>query len=383
MRYPVKVENNIGSRVRNQLATVASDSTQAQIASEVGMTPDAFSRALRGQRQFAAIELAKLAERLKVSMHWLATGQEDPNRVLVAARHSFDHTTRQHESVDWSVERYGLETVASAYVHAFGSNSVQPLPPLPSAPGEARQRLREAAGGDFVFNFAQAVEEAFGIEVIRVPELTRSYSLSVAGHRIVVVKPHPNWFFQNWSIAHELGHFATGELNDLVDVSTDSSQAEIDANAFAAELLLPAAGLRAIDWQDHSPAELAENLWSWGISTEALRRRLASLQIVPSEGVRELLGLPTQRVIHHYRMAQADGFDDIADRMERASTRRFPVGLLAAHTSAVAEGSLGVEYLAWMLDAEPGDLESEFGPPTGTPDFDELASALGLQSNLS
>lgn len=370
----------IGERVRLRIhEKFGKNAKQQDVAAAVGMTPDAFSRSLSGSRNFAALELARLSTYLGTSMHWLVTGEEDPNAVLVAARHTFDHHARQHDSVDWDAERTGIETISTAYMQVFGKDSVSlDLPALPSMAAEARDRLARVTP-HYVRDFAEAVEIAFGIDVVRVPEADRSYSMSVAGHRVIVVQPHVNWFFQNWSIAHELGHFATAELEPLMGAGKATDAAEKAANAFAAELLLPASELHGLDWQTMSTAELADLLWSWGVSTEAVRRRLATLQIVPSNDIRELLQLSTQKVLRRHRRDDATiWFDPVTDRMERANTRRFPASLLAAHSEAVMTGRLRANYLAWMLGADVRDLEGELAPVADTARLDELARALGL-----
>lgn len=370
----------IGERVRLRVQErFGENAKQRDIAAAVGMTPDAFSRSLSGSRNFAALELARLSTYLGTSMHWLVTGDEDPNAVLVAARHRFDHFARQHDSVDWSAERTGIETVSTAYTQVFGKESpFQDLPALPRTAAESRERLARVTP-HYVRDFAETVEVAFGIDVVRVPEAVRSYSMSVAGRRVIVVQPHVNWFFQNWSIAHELGHFATAQLEPLTAAGKATDAAEKTANAFAAELLLPAAELRGLDWQAMSTAELADLLWSWGVSTEAVRRRLATLQIIPSNDIRELLQLSTQKVLRRHRRDDATiWFDPVTDRMERANTRRFPASLLAAHSEAVMTGKLSANYLAWMLDADVHDLEGELAPVADASRLDELAQALGL-----
>lgn len=85
------MEEGIGDRVARAIPHTM---TQKQVASAVGMTPDAFSRALRGERGFAAVELANLAEVLSQDVHFLITGQPDPHRLVVSARHSYDPQTR-------------------------------------------------------------------------------------------------------------------------------------------------------------------------------------------------------------------------------------------------------------------------------------------------
>ena len=85
------MEPSIGQRVQAALPTGI---PQKQIAAKVGMTEDAFSRALRGQRGFSALELARLADVLDHDIHFLITGEPDPNRLVVSGRHNFDRETR-------------------------------------------------------------------------------------------------------------------------------------------------------------------------------------------------------------------------------------------------------------------------------------------------
>lgn len=368
----------VGDRIKERLGAMQPTLSQAGLASAIGMTPDAMSRALNGQRQFAAIELARIADRLSTSMYWLATGEPDPNAARVAARHTFNHVAGHHESVDWAAERRGLETVSGAYTQVFSGGSQQDLPALPSDAAEARSRLMSIRS-DFVRHFAETVEEAFGVEVVRVPEVKRGFSMDVVGHRVIIVPPHPNWFYQNWSIAHELGHFVTGRLQIAAEATPIAQADEVLANAFAAELLLPAAELRAIDWLELDAASLATFLWDTGVSTDAVKRRLASLQIVPGDSIRELLMLPTQRVLRrHLVSTSTHGVDAITDRMERAGTVKFPSKILSAHTAAVSDGEIGADYLAWMLRVDPRELEAEMSPSLDAPDFDAIATELGF-----
>lgn len=368
-----------GERVRERMAALLPDATQATVAARAGMTADAFSRALNGQRQFAAIEIARLAEVLDTSMHWLVTGQQDPHEPRIAARHTFNHESRRHEAPDLETESGELQAIATAYLQLAAQGGAAGNADVPPNPDEARATLQAAVGADFVRRFAEGVENAFGIGLVRVPAVSRGYSMLVSGHRVIVVGQHPNWFFQNWSIAHELGHFATAQIPDSLADGIVSAPSEARANAYAAELLMPEVGVRAIDWSNIDAEALADVLWDWGVSTDAVRRRLAALGIVPADSVREMLALTTQRALRlSTRFAQSAGIDEIAERMERASTRRFPTGLLAAHSEGVSTGLLSAAFLAWMLDVDAATLESELAPPVGDVDLDWLASELGV-----
>ncbi len=98
---------------------------------------------------------------------------------------------------------------------------------------------------------------------------------------------------QRFTIAHELGHYFMHPRENFVDrqliffrdmrsrMATDVR--EIEANQFAAELLMPEAllfrsvGKRMIDLEDEKAiAHLAKN---FGVSTQALTFRLANLKL--------------------------------------------------------------------------------------------------------
>lgn len=362
------------------MTEVQPSKTQQELAVAVKMAPDALSRALNGQRQFATLELVRIANYLQTSMHWLATGEPDPAATRVAARHTFDAQALRHEAIDWSTERTAIETVSAAFTQAFRGTEQPSLPSIPTSAVEAREVLL-AHDSNFVRSFAEAVEAVFGVEVVRIPEATRSYSIEVVGRRIVVVPPHVNWFHQNFSIAHELGHFASGHLEPIEEAPVATGAAEVSANAYAAELLLPEQAMRSVDWSSMARADIASNLWRWGVSTDAVKRRLAALRIVPGDEVREVLNLTTQKALRRHWTEEDSSMwvDSITDRMDRANTRRFPTELIRAHMEAVAEGRLRPMYLAWILGTDAAGLESELSPADDSPDLDWLMDEVGLE----
>lgn len=100
-----------------------------------------------------------------------------------------------------------------------------------------------------------------GIEIVRTPDLTYQGSpasgllLHANGRRICAVRANEKHERQRFTIAHELGHFLLGHQGDAIpggrgfvervlarnDISRQSiDRREIEANAFAAELLMPA-----------------------------------------------------------------------------------------------------------------------------------------------
>ena len=64
----------IGDRALQRLEELSPPPKHRDVAESIGMTADAFSRALNGKRQFSSIELARLADRIDADLHWLITG---------------------------------------------------------------------------------------------------------------------------------------------------------------------------------------------------------------------------------------------------------------------------------------------------------------------
>lgn len=92
--------------------------TQADLARAVDVGESAMSKSLAGTRAFAALELAEIADRLDVSMHWLVTGELDPFEVRVVARHDYDNKSRTY-SCNPEPDREVLESVALLYRQAY------------------------------------------------------------------------------------------------------------------------------------------------------------------------------------------------------------------------------------------------------------------------
>lgn len=87
----------VGERIRSLLPLGMS---QKRLAEKAGMTPDALSRALNGQRGFSSGELALIADHLGADVYWLITGRDDPRRVEIAARHTWTRDSASATTLD-------------------------------------------------------------------------------------------------------------------------------------------------------------------------------------------------------------------------------------------------------------------------------------------
>ena len=271
---------SIGERVK---ASIPLHVSQRQLAPEVGMTHDALSRAINGQRHFSAVEIASIAARFGLDTHWLITGEQDPFNVRLAARHPWGDGSAEQEESDATI----IARVVEAYRAAYAEEGHVPtaVAPLSSDPNELRKVLADAAGGAGVRDLADQVANVLGVDIVRDPGLQTDYSFRIGNHAVVLLKSTIYWFRANWSIAHELGHLALGHhVYDRTSLAE-----EIPANEFAGSFLLPTDAVRSVNWQTMTTEQLTLWLWDAGVSTTALARRLRTLGIEASDDVREAL----------------------------------------------------------------------------------------------
>src|SRR5699024_1064019 len=139
---------------------------------------------------------------------------------------------------------------------------------LPADAAQVRKLLPEGFVREFIEHLAM-----LDVDVVRLDGLSTAYSFTVEGRPVILLPESGNWFYENWSLAHELGHLALGH-EGVIAGATGSDAGERAANAFAAELLLPAATMRQIAWDRINVSAVAELVWEWGTSTGAVRHRL-------------------------------------------------------------------------------------------------------------
>lgn len=283
--YDGYMEEQIGARVRARLQQLNPTVSQAEFAAQVQIPADAFSRSVNGKRAFTATELVDIARVLGTSAHWFVTGEPDPFAVTYAGRHTFNHETKTHVPIDWNDAHEKLADVALAYVQAYGDQPPLARQPLPGSADKVREKLESVGTANFVRNLADHIENVFGIDVVRIPAINKGFALEVLGHRVIVLGETGSWFYENWSLAHELAHVVRGELSERGDNACDNPAAERAANNFAAKLLLPEALVAEVNWAAATEVDLGHFLWEAGVSTMALKRRLATLRIVPSPAV--------------------------------------------------------------------------------------------------
>ncbi|NKY49685.1 helix-turn-helix domain-containing protein [Nocardia vermiculata] len=347
----------VGARIRSLMPLGMS---QRVLAVRTGMKPDALSRALNGQRGFSTTELARVAEELGADLYWLVTGNEDPHRVRIAARHSWDQNLRVSTNPGRSTDDEVLAHVVHIYSVAF-PDGPPAGPPLP----DSAVRMREVLGADFVGKFAAVAEERLGVDVVRVSGLTTDYSLTIGARAVVLLATTPSWFRSNWSLAHELAHLALGHHGDTAE---PAEREEAPANRFAAELLLPREVILQGNWQHMDERGLANFLWRTGVSTAALKNRLDVLRVQVSSRVAAAMQESTPRLIRAHADAPAC-VQSVIVRQQRSSARRFPSTVVDALQSRVEIGAASPRDLAWVLDVPIDEIDFP------EPDDEQLAEA--------
>jgi len=356
------------------------------------MRPDQLSRSLRGERSFSTIEIAMLADELGRDVHWLITGTPDPMRRELAARHEFEPATGRYDTPGWERDQAELDNIELAYRQVYQPDGKPaPLSVVPSDPAE----LRATLGADFVRPFIDVVESKFPIDVVRLPNLSHSYTMRLGSHIVIVIPASGSWFYENYSIGHELGHLASNSLSFDAGTDTNHRVNERQANVYAAQLLLPADVVQAEDWTSITFDGFAKFLWKHGVSTKVLGYRIAeyvaSDKVSPS--VQRWLRMSTVDVMKRCG-ADLDGegrpaVHDVAERQVAAAQRRFPTSLVEAHIDRALSGEGSQDTLAWLLgvqrvfvdDTSTSGFDTNDGKPFAdhsTADIDDLSKLLEI-----
>lgn len=351
----------LGQRILARLKKAHPGMSQNELARRVKMEESALSRVVNGKRGLASAELVALAKELRTSTDFLLLGEET-FPVEIAARHDYaggSYTVEYDVEVEASIR--GIKNVFQQVAGSLEPVSVD----VPSTAAEARAMLERVCGPHWTRHFASAVEETFGVDLVKIPlPGANGLSLRLPNAMVIVVPTEGSWSRQNWTIAHELGHVAAGDFTTLA--AGPASNGENAAHNFAAELLMPEASMRQIRWDGITDKQLGEFLWSSGVSLEALKTRLRFL------GLPQLTTKRTPWSLMRLSVEKLSPFDDpLAERKWESAGRRFPARLIAAHE----QSGRSPRSLAWMLGAPEVAGVDDAGE---APSSSDLADAFGL-----
>ena len=365
--------NTLAARVRQ--AIVASGMSQQALAERIGMDPTALSKVLTGKRRLSSLELALIADATAVRVDELL----DPGRHAgphVAARTQRDKSP----AVDEALRRVDDFLEIDALLCDLGLSAPVSSLPVPVIDGTYREQaielarsVRELAGiGDgYIEELASFCEDRLGVDVAveSLPLGLDGLSVSRGNYRLALVSSAIPATRQRYTLAHEIGHLAADDTQDVMideDLFGDAEQ-EKRANVFASSFLMPESSLRrAMGTAGLVEASIGDMLANYKVSLDALAWQLFSVRLVDKAGrerVRQLssrkLSLLAGHAAEYQRQLQDHG------------QRRLPSGLLRRAIEAYNKGGIGVRVLARLAEIPPEMLLEQLSAPPVSDSDDE------------
>jgi transcriptional regulator with XRE-family HTH domain len=353
--------------------------TQQQVALAVDMDPTALSKALAGRRGFKSIEVALIAEELRVPTGVLLA-DEDAGPVAsptLAARSQQELSPAADRAIARAEHIREVDVLLNDLGYPDDPATSFPEPPSgvdPARQGElhaeAMRRHVGEDGADLPVEpdaLASWVERSFGVDVcmMAMPAGLDGLALSSGRLRLALVSSSVAATRQRFTIAHELCHLACGDGHYLTldeDLFRPSPE-EKRANAFAAAFLMPADVLRgACEGRIIDQDLVVELLYRFRISLDALAFRMHNVGIVDARGRDDVRAMASACIA-----ARSGRLEDLQAR----NGQRVPGRVLARAMKAFAAGDLSVRPLATLLDADEEQLLDELVPPRFTAQPDE------------
>ena len=365
--------------------------TQGELAARVGLTQTSVSRIETGVRAVSSLELAELAEVLGVSVLDLLRGGQRP-MLAIAARLGHFHDPG---AVDRALRRaealIRLDELLDSVLGPSPPEAEAAVEPAAVRPGEVgrgpavdqgrrlagqvRQALRLGDGP--LGPLPEVLEERLRLDVdfSPLPEAVDGLCVSVGERALVMVGSSKPSSRQRFTLAHELAHYLVDDLDPLyVDergVRT-RSVAEMRANAFAAHLLMPEPGVRAVIDGFTDDAERAVRVaLTFGTSVSAAAYQLGNLGLLP-DSIRDRLTQAGSRPLLMRYALPSDWQQDESGR----GRLRPPSRLYRRATLAFRRGLIGLEPIAELLQRPDRDqLRQELEDAGLAPDEEAFTAA--------
>ncbi len=371
-------EQQLGLRLRRARERAAL--TQEEAARAIRLDPSAMAKIERGKRGVGALELKRLASLYGTSVEDLL---EDPfaEEEIVPLTVVMRATVKALEPKAEAMKRRLQRVVADdRWLRKHGSKDpgTQRFYPLeiPEDLGNLERgyrgaglfRERHGLGSSPIADVAILADE-LGVVVARMPLGSDERSPEgcsaldpQTGAAYVLINSDKPRVRRRFTIAHELGHLALGHLHRgevVVDETVRGrSPWEREANAFAAGLLMPEAGVTG-GWQ-RLQRRLGERaspidwiVWlaaSFGISDQAAAYRLVNLGRIQAIG--GTTAHAVQEIAENYEMLREArarlGLSPVTADTERGITEVGPA-MRARIARALEEGAITVDGAARML----------------------------------
>jgi Zn-dependent peptidase ImmA (M78 family)/transcriptional regulator with XRE-family HTH domain len=338
--------------------------SQMQLADALEVAQSAVSRIEGGERSVDSIELARIADVLRVSVLDLLADEESVDELGIAARVD---EQRSPAALDVALARVRELLRFDRLLDDLGvPGSGRVAPPVPSwlaaRPSKEQgkklaQWLRKELGlGDGpITDLPDLVEDELGLDVALEPLPDGLAGLCVVNDRacIALVDSSAVVGRQRFTLAHEIAHLLAGDPEPvLVDEQLFSrSPVEVQANSFAAHFLMPEAGLkRAIKDRKVDGRVAAELLYEFGVSMDALAWQLLNVGWIKEGRRRSLQGTPPKVLaFQHGYVSQWQ-----AGEQQRNNVRP-PLRLVRRGFDAYRKGLIGVEPLANLFRMDDAD----------------------------
>lgn len=370
--------STVEDRVRGLIEQ--SGQTQEAFGTSIGLDATKLSKALYGKRRFSSLDLARIAEASEVTVDWLLTGET----AAVAARVSVDGSSVQ-QAIQ---EAANLGECRDNIIFLRGVAQRPETPPFRKTLAyEQAEELAEFAlehlGEPGVLapeNFATAIERVFGFDVAVVDLDGGCDGLAFSsrdGARTLLVATSGNPTRQRFTMAHELAHLLCSDnqglhVDENVMARSKGDASEMRANAFAANLLMPAKKLKEL-FPDSAVTEqnFSEAVMQLKVSPSSLAWRLLNLRLATPE---QRVKLGNMRTIDC--AAAASKMHSYAAWVEAGRQPRIPTRLVRDLFDVYLDGKTTLRPLANLLGVPVEHLRTAIEPsgvPVEASEADEFA----------
>lgn len=373
--YGGVVTESLNARVRRVLESAGEN--QGEFARRLGMSADKLSKSLNGTRRFTSLELALIAELGHTTVDWLLNGTVPHEGLSSMAARTKPSTSASCEDGREEALRHAEMIDALATAGYTVSRPSLPKPPQSGSLLEQGTRLAEAAQavigtspcGMPVRALAELWEQRFGLvaAATTLPDGLDGLAWDSGTFRLILVGRTDGWTRQRFTLAHELGHILAGDAADKplaehIAPSLDRGQAEIRANAFAAELLMPSKELmaRSGDAAVTDRSAFLSLAWNFQVSPSAMATRLRTLGIITDEQRRQWSGATTRIAADH--CGDAEGHMQHA---QQAGDGWYSASLAKLAIAAYAKGDISIRPVAAVTGLRPERLLDLFHPQAG------------------
>ena len=262
--------------------------TQAQLAEKAGLSRVAVGKIERGVAYPRMLTLHDLADALEVPVGELMTRVRPLRSVRFRARARLHGREQILAEVSKWLDAYRMleEELGAAREFRFRAAGAERRRPNPGAAARTARRAAGLPPQAPVPDICQLLEEC-GIKVLLLDKKRDSFfGLSVGpedGGPAVVVNAWDRISVERWifTAAHELGHLLLHSDQYRTEVTEHPQQAETEADAFAAEFLMPASSFGQA-WEATAGHPLLSRVLRvkrlFGVSYQSVLRRLVETE---------------------------------------------------------------------------------------------------------